>query len=88
MDEQPFGAAEADTRLYAAIKAVADLLTKGPRLPAVDPVDIQSIFADCDGVAVAGHGVASGPNRAARAAEAAMADLKDQIAAVRSLPPD
>lgn len=87
MDEQPYGAAEADARIYAAIRAVSDLLTQGPRLPAVDPADLRGLFDDCGGVGVAGYGVASGPGRATKAAEAALADLKAQLAAVRYLPP-
>ena len=83
MDERPYGTAEADARIYAAIRAVCDLLTKGPRLPAVDPADLHVLFADSDKLALSGHGVASGPGRATRAAEAAVADLKDQLAALR-----
>lgn len=87
MDEQPYGAAEADARIHAVIRAVSDLLTQGPRLPAVDPADLRGLLGDCGGVGVAGHGVASGPGRATKAAEAAMADLEDQLAAARYLPP-
>lgn len=88
MDEQPYGAAEADARIHAAIRAVADLLTQGPRLPAVDFADVRAVAEDCGGMAVTGHGVASGPGRAAKAAEAAWADLQDQLAALRAAPPD
>lgn len=79
---QPYGSAEADARVWAAIKTIADLVTKGPTIPAVDLADIRVLFEEeCGhgGGAVCGHGIASGPDRATKAAAAAMADLKTSL---------
>lgn len=87
MDKQPYGVVEADARIYAAIRAITDLMTKGPQLPAVHYADVRAVAEDCGGFTVAGHGVASGPGRAAKAADAAWTDLQDQLAGLRSRTP-
>lgn len=53
----------------------------------LDFADIHSVLAlDCGGgLAVCGHGTASGPDRATKAAEAALANLKDELAALHRL---
>lgn len=84
MDKQPYGVVEADARIYAAIRAITDLMTKGPQITAVDYADVRAVAEDCGGLTVAGHGVASGLYRASKAAEAAWADLQDQLVALRS----
>lgn len=83
---QPYGAAEADARAYAVIKVISDLMTK-PQLVGVDFADLRWLLMQADGgggQAVCGHGTASGPDRAVKAAEAALADLNDQLAALRA----
>jgi cell division GTPase FtsZ len=65
------------------------MLSSGPALPSV-PLRICFDFADVNsvmregGIAVVGIGEATGQGRATRAVEAAILDLKRQLAAVRT----
>lgn len=80
--------AEGDARVYAAIRAVGYLCTQ-PKLIGLDFADVRSIL-DRDGeggVAVVGHGIAKGPDRAVKAAEAALADLREQLAGLAAHDP-
>jgi cell division GTPase FtsZ len=84
---QPYGVVEADARIHAAIKTVGDLMTRPEQLVGVDLADLRVLLGQADGgggQAVCGHGIASGPDRAVRAARAALADLDDQLAALRA----
>lgn len=75
---------EADARIYAATKTLLEMAAKPNWLIGLDFADIRSVL-DRDwgaGIAVCGHGTASGPDRATKAAEAALADVKDQLAAL------
>jgi len=83
---QPCGSAEADARVYAVIKGLSDLMTK-PQLVGLDFMDLRWLLESKDGSggqAVCGQGIASGPDRAIRAAEVALADLEDQLAALQA----
>jgi len=68
----------------SAVRAVADLTTK-QGLVCLDLADVRAVFSR-GGIAVSGVGEAEGPGRAIRAAEAAIADLRRQLASVRETP--
>ena len=70
-----------DARVFAAVKVVADLVTK-PYMIGVDFADMREVLGNWGGLAACGHGTASGPDRAVKAAEAALADLLDQLDAL------
>lgn len=55
-------------------------------LPAVDLADHRTVF-EAGGYALLGQGEASGEGRAIKAAEAALADLKRQLANEKPAPP-
>jgi cell division GTPase FtsZ len=73
----------AQQRTCLAIRSITDLLMiQG--LICLDIVDVSSVMRD-SGRAVVGIGQAVGEGRATRAAEAAILDLKEQLAAMRSV---
>lgn len=82
---------EGVARLYAATRAVADLMTQHPQIIGLDFADVRSILDLSCSIrerfggdrAVCGHGIAGGPDRAVRATEAALEDLRDQIRELR-----
>ncbi len=78
---------EADARIYAATKTLLDMAAKPNWLIGLDFADMRAVLdRDCGGgLAVCGHGIASGPDRAKKAADAAIADLTDQLAALHRL---
>ena len=83
----PYGSAEADARVHAAIMAISDLMTKREQLIGLDLADLRWLLGQqdaCGGQAVCGHGIASGLDKATKAAEAALADFEDQLAALRA----
>ena len=67
----------AHDRIAAVIKAVSDLVTQPPTLIGFDFADARAALHD-KGRAVFGQGEASGENRAVRAAELALADIRRQ----------
>lgn len=81
---------EGVARVHAATRAIADLMTHHPQIIGLDFADVRSILDLSDSsrersggeLAVCGHGIASGPDRAVRATEAALEDLRDQIRAL------
>lgn len=68
-------------RMASAVKAIAELITKRG-LICTDFADVASVIDAGGGKAVFAFGEASGENRAVRAAEAAIADLKSQFQGV------
>jgi cell division GTPase FtsZ len=71
---------DAQQRTCLAIRSITDLLMiQG--LICLDLADVSSIIRN-GGIAVVGIGEAAGEGRAVRAAEAAISDLKRQLAAV------
>jgi len=64
--------------MAAAIRAITGLVTGPPNLIGFDFVFFRDAFID-GGRAVFGEGEAEGPDRAIRAADAAIADLKRQL---------
>lgn len=64
-------------RVSAAVRAVSDLVHK-PVIIGLDFADVRAVLHE-GGLAFCGHGTASGPGRATRATEAALADLREQI---------
>jgi cell division protein FtsZ len=63
--------------IAAAIRAITALVTGPPNLIGFDFADLRLALFE-QGRAVFGQGEADGPDRARRAAEAALADLKQQ----------
>jgi cell division protein FtsZ len=63
--------------IAAAIRAITGLVTGPPNLIGFDFADLRLALIE-QGRAVFGQGEAEGPDRARRAAEAALADLKRQ----------
>ena len=77
---------DAQQRTCLAIRSITDLLmTQG--LICLDLADVSSIIRN-GGLAVVGIGEATGEGRAARAAEAAILNVKRQLAAMRSIRDD
>ncbi len=82
---------EGIARLHAATRAIADLMTHHPQMIGLDFADVRSVLdlsrtlpaRQRGEVAVCGHGAASGPDRGARATEAALEDLRHQSRALR-----
>ncbi|UEM23131.1 hypothetical protein JL100_010430 [Skermanella mucosa] len=74
---------DAQQRTCLAIRSITDLLMV-PGLICLDFVDVSSVMRD-GGRAVVGLGEAAGEGRATRAAEAAILDVKRQIAAIQSI---
>lgn len=73
----------AHDRIAAAIRAITDLVTaEPPPIPCVDIVDLRHVLFDA-GSAVFGQGEAEGPDRAIRAADAALADIRRQLPQLR-----
>ena len=68
----------AHDEIAAVIRAATSLVTNEPNLIGFDFADLREAFKD-GGSAVFGEGEAAGPNRATRAAEAAIADLKRKL---------
>ena len=69
----------AHDRIAAAIRAITDLVTtEPPSIPCIDLVDLRHVLVDA-GCAVCGQGEAEGPDRAIRAADAALDDIKRQL---------
>jgi len=64
--------------MAAAIKAMTVLVTNPPNLIGFDFADLRAALID-GGRAVFGEGEASGPDRALKAAEAAIADIRRQL---------
>ena len=71
---------DAQQRTCLAIRSITDLLIING-LICLDFADVSSVMRD-GGTAVVGIGEAAGEGRAVRAAEAAISDLKRQLAAV------
>lgn len=71
---------DAQQRTCLAIRSITDLLMIDG-LICLDFTDVGSVMRDC-GRAVLGIGEAAGEGRAVRAAEAAILDLKRQLAAM------
>lgn len=69
------------------IRQAVQTFSKSMECPWLDFQDIRCVFTDSGGRAVVGHGEAEGTGRAVTAAEAAIADLKRQLAAEEMLPP-
>ena len=67
-------------RTCLTVRSITDLLMI-QRLICLDFADVDSVMRD-GGIAVVGVGKAAGEGRAVRAAEAAISDLKRQLAAV------
>ena len=65
-------------RMAAIVKAVSELVTQPPTLVGFDFADLRYALHD-RGRAVFGQGEASGENRAVRAAELALADIRRQL---------
>jgi hypothetical protein len=77
---------DAQQRTCLAIRSITDLLMiQG--LICLDIVDVSSVMRD-GGRAVVGIGEAAGKGRATRAAEAAILDLKRQLAAMQPVHAD
>ena len=68
----------AHDRMDAAIKAISGLVTHPPNLVGFDFADLRTALLN-QGRAVFGEGEASGPDRAIKAVEAALGDLKRAI---------
>jgi len=68
----------AQASVAAAIRAITELVTGEPTIPCVDIVDLRHVLVEA-GRAVFGQGEAEGPDRARRAVDAALADLKRQL---------
>lgn len=64
--------------IAAAIRAITGLVTGPPNLISFDFADLRVALFE-QGRAVFGEGEAAGPDRAIRAADAAIADLKRQL---------
>ena len=64
--------------IAAVIRAMTSLVTEPPTLICFDFVDL-GVFVKERGRAYFGEGEAEGPDRAIRAADAAIADLKRQL---------
>jgi cell division protein FtsZ len=65
-------------RITAIIAAITGLVTGPPNLIGFDFADLRAGLIE-GGLAVFGQGEASGPDRAIRAAEAALADIRQQL---------
>ena len=81
MPDKPAPAKAGDTaldELAAVIRATTTLVTNEPNLVGFDFADLSTALKD-GGRAVFGQGEAAGPDRATRAAEAAIADLKRKL---------
>jgi cell division GTPase FtsZ len=77
---------DAQQRTCLAIRSITDLLMiQG--LICLDFADVSSVMRD-GGTAVVGIGEAAGEGRAVRAAEAAILDLKRQLAAMQPIDGD
>jgi len=64
--------------IAAVIRAITELVTDPPNLIGFDFADLRTAFIG-GGRAVFAQGEAEGPDRARRAADAALADLKRQL---------
>jgi cell division GTPase FtsZ len=67
-----------EDRSTAVIRAITFLVTYPPNLIGFDISDFRAVFID-GGRAVFGEGEAEGPDRAIRAADAAIADIRRQL---------
>ena len=77
-DLPPFDRLSSDPALdliATIVRAVSEPLAQQPRPPALDPADLRTVLLN-GGRAAFGRGEAEGENRAAIAAEHAIADLK------------
>ena len=77
---------DAQQRTCLAIRSITDLLMING-LICLDFADVSSVMRD-GGTAVVGIGEAAGEGRAVRAAEAAIRDLKRQLAAMQPIDGD
>ena len=68
----------AHEEIAAVVRATTSLVTGEPNLVGFDFADLRTALKD-GGRAVFGQGEATGPDRATRAAEAAIADLKRKL---------
>ena len=68
----------AHDRITAILAAITGLVTGEPTIPCVDIVDLRHVLVDT-GRAVFGQGEAEGPDRAIRAADAALDDIRRQL---------
>ena len=75
----------AHDRIAAIVKAVTELVTRPPTLLGFDFADLRQGLVD-QGPGVFGQGGASCENRAVRAAELALADLRRQLREQRGEP--
>jgi cell division GTPase FtsZ len=76
----------AHDEIAAVIRATTSLVTNEPNLIGFDFADLREAFKN-GGTAVFGQGeAAAGPDRATRAAEAAIADLKRKLSQSRGTP--
>jgi cell division protein FtsZ len=67
-----------DDRTAAAVRAITTLVTGPPTFPAFDFAELVAVFTE-GGPAIFGEGEAEGPDRAIRAADAAIADIRQQL---------
>jgi cell division protein FtsZ len=75
----------AHDRVTAILAAITGLVTGPPNLIGFDVADLRDALID-GGRAVFGQGEADGPDRARRAADAAIADLKRGLSGERFFP--
>ena len=68
----------AHDRITAILAAITGLVTGPPNLVGFDFADLRAGLIN-GGLAVFGQGEASGPDRAIRAADAALADIREQL---------
>jgi cell division protein FtsZ len=68
----------AHDRIAAAIRAISALVTSPPNLVGFDFADLREALLN-KGRAVFGEGEASGPDRAIKAADAALAEIRKQL---------
>jgi cell division GTPase FtsZ len=70
----------AHTLITAIIKSLTEPLAQQPAIPALDPADLREALK-CGGPVGFGQAEASGSDRAIRAAEGALRDLKRNLKA-------
>jgi cell division GTPase FtsZ len=68
----------AHDRVTTILAAITELVTGEPTIPCVDIVDLRHVLVEA-GRAVFGQGEAEGPDRAIRAADAALDDIRRQL---------
>jgi hypothetical protein len=73
-------------RITAILAAITGLVTGPPDLIGFDLADLRAGLIECR-LGLFGQGEASGPDRAIRAADAALADIRQQLRDGRGTPP-